>query len=203
MPPRVPNPVDIGPLWPTPRHRTIPADATSGPATGRPAGSALGLPRPAPRRRADPRSRPGAGRRKAPVPLQGAAALRTLERARRLEGAPRPRPAPGRAAPGALPLRRRRHRQVHADGPVLRRGAGRRQAPGPFPCLHAGGAGTPAYLAPGDQGQQGRPPAGAGRRPDRRGLADLLRRVPRGQRGRRHDPGPAVRGRCSSTAPWW
>ena len=45
-----------------------------------------------------------------------------------------------KVVPGPLPLRRRRARQVDADGPVLRRRAGRAEAAGAFPRLHAGDA---------------------------------------------------------------
>ena len=136
----------------------------------------------------------GAGGRGAGRARRRARRLRAGHRPERLARSPaRPGPAAG-AAPRPLPPRPGRARQVDADGPVLRGGAGRRQAPGPLPCLHARGP-RPA-----------RPPAPAGRRRGsdplasladalvEPGLAAVLRRVPRPQHRRRDDPRAPVRG---------
>ena len=79
------------------------------------------------RRRAPPRPGPG-GRGRAPRPLGARARGRAGARrtGRRLPRPPRLRPGPaepGSGAAGRLPPRRRRPRQVDADGPVRRRGA--------------------------------------------------------------------------------
>ena len=98
-------------------------------------------PRPGPggRGRAAGPARPRAGGL-APAPAAPASA--------RLPRPPRPRPRCPAAAGSArgLPPWRRRARQVDADGPVLRRSAGRRQAPRALPRVHARGAAAPARL---------------------------------------------------------
>ena len=102
----------------------------------------------------------------------------------------------GAAAQGPLHLRRRRPRQDHADGFVLRSKSGGAQAPRAFSRIHARRARTHFRAAPEDEARRARR-----RRSDpacrraiaRRGLAALLRRIPRHRHRRRHDFGPAVR----------
>ena len=87
--------------------------------------------------------------------------------------------------PGPLPLRRRRARQVDADGPVLRDRAGRPEAARALPRLHAGGA--------------RRHRQGAGRRRDRPGAAGGRRG---GRRRRRCSPSTRCRSATSPTRCW-
>ena len=106
----------------------------------------------------------------------------------------RPRTQAG-ADQGALHLRRRRPRQDHADGPVLR-GARRscasaaRTSTSSWPtCTSACGSSASSMKA----GEQRRGSDPAHRRGARRGkLAALLRRIPRHRHRRRHDPRAAV-----------
>ncbi len=104
---------------------------------------------------------------------------------------------------GLLHLRRRRPRQDHADGLVLRGDAGATQAAHPFPRVHARRARARACLpaeaqARRDQGRRCHP-AGR-RRPRGRSMAPVLRRVSRHRHRRRDDPRSpvhaAVRARC-------
>ena len=102
-------------------------------------------------------------------------------------------PAQRDRAAGALHLRRRRARQIHADGPVLRRGAGRRRSaacistPSCWRCIDALHRWRQARRA-------GDPIPPLARAIAERGLAALLRRVPGHQHRRRHAARPAVRG---------
>ena len=142
-------------------------------------------------------------------PLQRAAAARLDRLARELEALPAggdaerrraPRPArlraagpAARAAARRLPPWRRRPRQVDADGPVLRP-AGRAASGASTSTSSCSRCSSGCTRAAG--GRAGRGPA-ADRWPA--DIADeqppaLLRRVPRRQHRRRHDPGPPVRG---------
>ena len=96
---------------------------------------------------------------------------------------------------GPLHLRRRRPRQDHADGFVLRNEPGRAQAPRPFSRIHARRARTHSRRAAGHEARRARrrrsDPARR-RRAGRPGVAALLRRVSRHRHRRRHDPRAAV-----------
>ena len=100
-----------------------------------------------------------------------------------------------RRGPAERPLSRRRGRprQIHADGPVLRRRRGVAQAAHPFPPLHAGRPRPHPCLEAGQSGRR-RPDPAAGRRDRGRGGAAVLRRVPGQRHRRRDDPRPAVPG---------
>ena len=108
---------------------------------------------------------------------------------------------------GPLHLRRGRPRQDHADGPVLRGVAGRCASAA---CISTNSWPTctsastrcarsskPARSATSD------PIALAAAAIARRGLAALLRRIPRHRHRRCHDSRPAVHSACSSAASWW
>ena len=136
---------------------------------------------------------PPAGLRSPCVPPRWAAAPRAARTLAEQPGAGRhPRRVPARALPG----RRRRPRQKHADGPILRRRRRAAQAPGPLPRLHAGRPQAHLGLAPHPAPPGGprprRPDPAFGRRPGGGGRAALLRRIPNQRHHRRHHPGPAV-----------
>src|SRR5690625_1946113 len=117
----------------------------------------------------------GAGSGKAAGLAQCAARLSAGQWQQQLEGAAGAGAAPGGTAPGALPLRAGRTRQVHADGPLLRDRIGRSQAAGPLPRLDVRGAREAAPLARRDARFEGRSSSGPGGRAGGRGLAALLR----------------------------
>ena len=94
---------------------------------------------------------------------------------------------------GALPRRRGRARQVHADGSVLRQRRGGAQTTHPFPSLHADLACPGVCLEAGQPGRHRSDPA-AGRHHRARRRVAVLRRVPGQRHRRRHDPWPVVSG---------
>ena len=142
------------------------------------------------------RARPGAGSAAGPVRRSRTARRRAPFRAPRQSGRLAVRfPRKRWSRQGPLHLRRRRPRQDHADGPVLRGVAGGAQAPRAFPRVHGGRARAGARVPPADQGRRdrGRRSDPAHRRRDRRGkLAALLRRVPCHRHRRCDDPRPVV-----------
>ena len=117
------------------------------------------------------------------------------------------RPREARAADqGPLHLRRRRPRQDHADGFVLRSKPGRAQAPRAFSRIHARRARAHSRHPAEDEARRAcrrRSDPARRRAAGARGVAALLRRISRHRYRRRHDPRPAVHAACSSAASWW
>ncbi len=76
-----------------------------------------------------------------------------------------------------LHLGRRRPRQIHADGFVLRIRAGRREGTRPLPRIHAGASCLPARSARASQKRPGRSDRGNGQADRRRNQAFVFRRI--------------------------
>ena len=153
--------------------------------------------------------RPATGGGAAAGAMGPAARLRSAATPRQRRRLARPAAAPqahrrGRRGPAGRPLPRRRGgpRQIHADGPVLRRRRRAAQAAHPLPSLHAERAHALPRVQARPSGDRGPDPA-AGRLDRHRGGAAVLRRIPGERHRRRDDPRAGCSRRCSSAAWWW